>query len=137
MLNITAHQHHIKRVKAATDLCEAILRDIRVRDKLQLRYPNTFLQLRYEDVAKNTMDSLDSLYNFIGLAVPDGLKKWVHRATHARSEKVNENAFGIKRTDSSLSLDVWHSGLSADFQTEVSNHPLCQELFEYANYPLH
>ncbi|CAH1794204.1 unnamed protein product [Owenia fusiformis] len=73
-------------VKMIHSICERMYRDVTLRRKLEEKYPNVFLQIKYEDLTNDPIKMFQQIYDFIGEAqFPESLKKkLLVSKTHSR-----------------------------------------------------
>ena len=70
-------------------LCDDLVEDFEAVRRLQIRYPDRFSLLRFEDFAKNPIESLRRVVKFAGLAdLTEAMKKFVATHTTAKQQQV-------------------------------------------------
>ena len=112
-------------------LCHKMLEDIQARKRLSKIYNNTFMALKYEDLADAPMFVAKNIYNYIGEKLPVGVIGWIWENTH--SEK-DGDPFSEKRHNSSATSKAWMQILSKKEKSEITSE--CKELLQIAEYPL-
>ena len=71
--------------------------------------------IRFEDLARHPLSSVDELYKFVGLEMMDSIKKWVYEATHPNNTGQLRGVGGSFRTsrDSEQIVSKWRRRLSS------------------------
>ena len=71
-------------------LCSKMLYDVRIRRRLEKKYPGVFLTTHYESLADAPMHMLNVIYKHTGLVVPSNVERWIKDNT-AASQDSGEN----------------------------------------------
>ena len=121
-------------LKNSDSACRRILHDISLRKQLELTYQDTFLEVKYEDLATNPLDWLNKIYNHLGLQVTEKLRTWLIQRTHSSSTAINKNKNAITRSNATDTAFAWKSILSAEQRNAVESAASCKELIEILNY---
>lgn len=81
-----------------------------------MRKPPDFLRgrykmVRFEDLVHNTLEEIESMYQFVGLDMNEKLQEWIYRITHGKGKGTKKDAFKItSRNAEDVSL-AWRSTL--------------------------
>ena len=105
--------------------CRTAINDIRVRRRLEAKYPGRILTLNYEDVVGDLRLHADLVYRFLGFAsVPYETTFWIkqNEATVAK-EKANATKSGYLSP-----LEKWTKRLNPDDSTAIFKD-ICEEYF--------
>ncbi|CAH1792608.1 unnamed protein product [Owenia fusiformis] len=97
-----------------SSLCGRMLKDIRIRRELENKYPDMFMQLKYEDVTKNPIQTFEALMEFIGLPFYPYHKKML----------------GLKSKNSSVHL--WKNTLKRSLVRDIDER--CSGLYDELGY---
>ena len=89
-------------------ICERMEENVRAFQRPQLATENSFI-LRYEDLAKNPIETLKRVYNISGIQMANSTLHWIKNSTGneydiSRSEERNE--FSTKRNSKAV-IDKW------------------------------
>ena len=123
--NIAKDLDHTKSMIAESKLlCDKMLRDIHSRKTLQHQFPDSFLEIRYENLASNPIKILHKLYAFINMSIPKDLTRAIS-APYAR----DDGAFGTRRTNASAMAKAWRSALT---KTQINHINVeCKDVLRY------
>ena len=66
--------------------CNDVLADISVYKSLSSQYPRSLVRLRYEDYISSPVHYAAQVYNFVGLEIPQSLKKWINSTVSTKSQ---------------------------------------------------
>lgn len=88
---------------------------VRIKQRA-LQTPPPFLEgryklVRYEDLARNPLEEINSIYEFVGLQMTTALQDWIYQVTHGKGKGTKKDAF---KTTSRNAVDVsqaWRSML--------------------------
>lgn len=70
-----------------------------------------YKMVRYEDLVHNTLEEIESMYEFVGLEMNEKLQEWIYRITHGKGKGTKKEAFKItSRNAEDVSL-AWRSTL--------------------------
>ncbi|CAH1792609.1 unnamed protein product [Owenia fusiformis] len=97
-----------------SSLCGRMLKDIRIRRELEKKYPDMFMQLKYEDVTKNPVQTFEALMEFIGLPFFPYHKKMLE----------------LKSKNSSV--DIWKNTLNRTLLREIDER--CSDVYGELGY---
>ena len=114
--------------KDSIKLCNRQMKDIEIRKELEKRYPNMFMEIRYEDVAANPIEMANRIYQFAYAEdVPESVKEWIHNSTQNGSTA--EQDFGTQRKNSTATSTAWKTKLSREKRQSIETD--CKGLIEY------
>jgi hypothetical protein len=68
-------------VREAKLYCSILLRDLRLRHRLEKKHPGVFFEVLYEDFVKAPGEYANSVYEFLDLVIPDAMVSWIRNAT--------------------------------------------------------
>ena len=100
--------------------CSKMMRDIRVRKELEKKHPNSFMVLMYEDLAKYPLETAKSVYRFIGQSMPKSVEKWLKFSTNSKSQKLDKDLLGTRRSNSSATAMKWMDVLGSETKEKLS-----------------
>ena len=107
-------------VKEAKLYCEAAVRDIKLRQQLQIKFPGRFMQLVYEDFMKDPVNSIENIYSFLELSIPDKvMSQWRPGGDHDGK-------------NSTQVVNRWKHELALSSANDILD--VCREFYENANY---
>ena len=116
--------------KEANLVCPKMLEDVKAYKYLKEKYPNNYLQIKYEDNAADPVKMLDYVYSFIGMGIPTALQRQVYEMTHSKTEKLGD--FNTRRTDSNATAHKWRTKIKPADKIIIDR--ACNEVLETANY---
>ena len=116
----------------ASMVCECQMKDVRIRKQLEKQFPQTFLEIHYEDVASDPVNMANRIYQFLySEDVPDKVKKWIQKNTNSKNTKSIERRFGTFRRNSTATSLAWEKQLSKENRKLIESE--CKELLNYLN----
>lgn len=110
--------------------CDRVMHDLKIRQTLELRYPNTFMQLLYEDLAQNPQRATRQSYDFLGTPVPKEVPKWMHQMANASTDGAG---FDTQRVNSSQTALNWRAILTESKVQSITS--ACADLVDTLGYP--
>lgn len=110
--------------------CDRVMHDLTIRQTLELRYPNTFMQLLYEDLAQNLQSVTKKIYDFLGTPVPKEVIKWIHQMANASTDG---GGFDTQRVNSSQTAFNWRAILTENKVQSITS--ACAEPVDALGYP--
>ncbi|XP_051979412.1 carbohydrate sulfotransferase 6 [Xyrauchen texanus] len=70
-----------------------------------------YKMVRYEDLVRNALTEIESMYQFVGLDITENLQEWIYRITHGKGKGTKNDAFKItSRNAEDVSL-AWRTTL--------------------------
>ncbi|ELU17205.1 hypothetical protein CAPTEDRAFT_210492 [Capitella teleta] len=132
-INLKGENETRERLRFADMLCHQIWRNIQEAKKINLKYPNSVLEIRYEKLAMQPEDSLQEIYRFLGQNVSSVLERAVWDRTHAVKDGP---VSGTKRMNATHTAMRWKK-MNAGLQTMIQQQEHCAELLGYLaiHYP--
>ena len=70
----------------AAIFCNDVLADLIMYNDLIKTYPHSLYRLRYEDYISNPVSFANKIFDFVGLAMPSTLKKWLNSTVSTQSK---------------------------------------------------
>ncbi|XP_029378974.1 carbohydrate sulfotransferase 6 [Echeneis naucrates] len=94
--------------KVMQEICRSY---VRINERAMLK-PPAFLKgryklVRYEDVARNPLEEIDSLYHFVGLETSSHLEEWIYGVTHGKGKGSRSEAFKITSRNATNVSQAW------------------------------
>lgn len=88
---------------------------VRIKDRA-LHTPPPFLEgryklVRYEDLARNPLEEIKSIYKFVGLEMTTGLQDWIYQVTHGKGKGTKKEAFQITSRNAVDVSQAWRTML--------------------------
>lgn len=122
-------------IDTAGKLCKLMLEDIRVRKKLEEKYPENLMLVKYEDLVTKPVQELERIYRFLEIPLPDELTKWVLYSLHANSSEVNtKKPMGAYRKDGVETAFKWQKKMSPRLLQSVTK--VCLDAINVIGYPV-
>ena len=110
------------------EFCPQIYEDIQLRKKLEKRYKNTFLELFYEEVAKDPVKMANKVYDFTGKKnVPDSVLRWFKYS--AQNKTAEYHRFQPVRKNSTETSMAWKTQLERCVLETIER--ACADLIDY------
>ena len=110
--------------------CARIRQDIHIRGKLEEKYPNTFLEKHYQEIADHLLGNMEDIYNFVWKTKPPKeAYSWIKIIEEGDSSK--RDTYGIKRNNSSQTARKWKEQLKPDLIKHIEKS--CKDLISYLN----
>lgn len=139
MINSWMGQNHRSSTKyfeeETRSLCKEISSDVRIGQELEKLYPNSYMLLRYEDLAANPYTKAQEMYNFIGIPMSDRVKQWIADNTNQDTSSytgAEEKRMGQFRRDSKATSLAWEKILPNKIIRKIEKN--CLDLMNLANY---
>ncbi|KAJ8306999.1 hypothetical protein KUTeg_015083 [Tegillarca granosa] len=110
--------------------CNRFQRDVLVTHKMSKIYPGRIKLIVYEEIAENPVQTLNKLYDFLGLTVSQNITNYVLNIT--RSGKENNGYYNVVRSDSVKTAYKWRSNLN--WQTVQQIDTECKEFYELTGF---
>lgn len=70
-----------------------------------------YKMVRYEDVARNPLKEISSMYEFVGLDMTEKLRKWIYTLTHGKGKGSGKEAFKITSRNAADVSQAWRTVL--------------------------
>ncbi|XP_063415825.1 carbohydrate sulfotransferase 5-like [Mytilus trossulus] len=115
----------------ASDICNAILSDIKSTTRLKTLYPNTIFLLKYEALVKNPTAIFKRIFNFTKLNYSQKVEMFIQSHLLGHSSRGN-NAFLTKSGNGNMIASNWRKTIQPDEVVEINK--LCRTVFETLGY---
>lgn len=108
---------------AAAELQYQVMQEIcrshvRINERAVMKPPpfleGRYKMVRYEDVARNPLEEINGIYEFVGLRMTPDLEDWIYRVTHGRGKGTRREAFKITSRNAADVSQAWRSTLPHD-----------------------
>ncbi len=107
-------------VKEAKLYCRTVVRDVKIRRRLETRHPGKIVSIIYDDLVKEPLRYAENIYSFLNTTLPRATMKWV--VDHTTAVK-----------DSSAIAQKWQDQLTFRKSHQISQQ--CLEFFQEVDYP--
>ena len=108
--------------------CARIMQDIHIRKKLEVKYPNTFREKHYQDIADHLHSNVEDIYDFVWKTKPPKeVYSWIKIMEDGDTSK--RDTYGIKRNNSSQTARKWKTQLKPDLIKHIEKS--CKDLISY------
>lgn len=108
---------------ASTDMLYEVMQEIchshvRINEKASLKAPsflkNRYKMVRYEDLVRDPLGGINSIFKFVGLDMPEHVAQWIYMLTHGKGTGSKSEAFKITARDAEDVSQYWRTALSYD-----------------------
>ncbi|XP_074524987.1 carbohydrate sulfotransferase 5-like [Halichoeres trimaculatus] len=86
--------------------------------------------VRYEDVARNPLEEINSLFEFVGLRMPPELENWINHMTQGKG--TSRGGFNVSSRNATNISQAWRSTLPHDKVKRVQE--VCREAMSLLGY---
>ena len=107
--------------KTSQVFCQDALDDVKVKEQLTAKYPNTFLDLYFEQLAMFPTLTAHQVYSFLDRTLPHEVRLWLHENTNGTGE------YRTSRNSQSIVND-WKSKINKKDLEDVNKQ--CKPLFD-------
>lgn len=114
---------------SAKVLCERMTHDLQVAKLIKRKFPDQYIQVYYEFLARYPQLGAQRLYDFIGLPLTSTIKAYVMNITHASQ---NSGYFSTKRKDSGKVSNKWRQSLPYKYVKLIDSK--CMSLYDSSEY---
>ncbi|XP_066505727.1 carbohydrate sulfotransferase 6 [Hoplias malabaricus] len=88
--------------------------------------------VRYEDLVRDPLSEIESMYEFVGLEMTETLQEWIYRITHGTGKGTRKDAFKItSRNAEDVSL-AWRTSLPYEKVKQIQN--VCKAAMSLLGY---
>ncbi|CAJ1057036.1 carbohydrate sulfotransferase 6 [Xyrichtys novacula] len=113
---IVLEQKNIPAVELQYKVMQEICRShVRINERAILKPPpfleGRYKMVRYEDVARNPLEEMNDIYEFVGLEMTPELGEWIYHVTHGRGKGSQREAFKITSRNAADVSQAWRSTL--------------------------
>ncbi|XP_018559143.1 LOW QUALITY PROTEIN: carbohydrate sulfotransferase 6 [Lates calcarifer] len=88
---------------------------VRINERAVLKPPpflkGRYKMVRYEDVARNPLEEITAMYDFVGLEMTKQLEEWIYRVTHGKGKGSRKEAFKITSRNAADVSQAWRTML--------------------------
>ncbi|XP_028441598.1 carbohydrate sulfotransferase 6 [Perca flavescens] len=111
---VVLEQRSIPAAEVQYQVMQEICRShVRINERAILK-PPPFLKgrykiVRYEDVARNPLQEITAMYDFVGLEMTRQLEEWIYRVTHGKGKGSKKEAFKITSRNAADVSQAWRS----------------------------
>lgn len=88
---------------------------VRINERAILKPPpflkGRYKMVRYEDLARNPLEEILSMYEFVGLEMNRELEEWIYRVTHGKGKGSRKEAFKITSRNAVDISQAWRTTL--------------------------
>ena len=117
---------NLSNINMISNMCDREMKDVQMVKQLEELYPGTLVELKYEDLAADTLKVSKNLYNFLwGTNPPLEIENWIKRNRTKASEKQGNTE---RRDPKSTSL-AWMKKITLETYMLVKKR--CQTLLNY------
>ncbi|CAI5668092.1 unnamed protein product [Oreochromis niloticus] len=134
---IVLEQKRIKEAEIQYQVMQEICRShVRINERAVVK-PPPFLKgryklVRYEDMARNPLQEIKSLYQFVGLEMTTQLATWIYKVTHGKGKGSIQEAFDITSRSATDISQAWRTMLPHNTVKRVQE--VCEEAMSYLGY---
>ncbi|KAM6926083.1 carbohydrate sulfotransferase 6 [Lycodopsis pacificus] len=113
---IVLEQRSIPAAEVQYQVMQEICRShVRINERAILKPPpflkGRYKMVRYEDVARNPLEEITGLYEFVGLEATSQLEEWIYRVTHGKGKGSRKEAFDITSRNAADVSQAWRTML--------------------------
>ncbi|XP_033988082.1 carbohydrate sulfotransferase 6 [Trematomus bernacchii] len=98
--------------QAMQEICRS---HVRIHERAILKAPpflkGRYKMVRYEDVARNPLDEINAMYEFVGLEMTEQLQEWIFKVTHGKGKGSKKDAFEISSRNAADVSQAWRTAL--------------------------
>ena len=130
--NKSVEFHTCRRIMNA--FCQRMEKDLLLLRQLKNIYPNSFMELHYEDLALKPLKTAESIYQFVlnrKMSVPNEVMEWFQKNTNNPDLKF-EKPSGSQRRNSTETAEAWKKKLS--HQTISLIDEVCSKFYQTSMY---
>ena len=114
-------------------LCEQIENDYLLYTNISRKYPQSFLKVKYEDLASHTKTEVERMYAHLNEDVPRQVIGYIQESQDVSWTEDNK-AFGVIQTDSNRTAFEWRSRISANDLTMATEK--CSRAIKLLGYKM-
>ncbi|KAM7003308.1 carbohydrate sulfotransferase 6 [Tautogolabrus adspersus] len=112
--SVVLEQRTIPAAEVQYQVMQEICRShVRINERAILKPPpfleGRYKMVRYEDVARNPLKEINSIYEFVGLEMTKELEEWIFRVTHGKGKGTKKEAFKITSRNAADVSQAWRS----------------------------
>ncbi|TNN36117.1 Carbohydrate sulfotransferase 6 [Liparis tanakae] len=115
------------------EICQS---HVRINERAVLKPPpflkGRYKMVRYEDVARNPLEEITAMYEFVGLEATSQLEEWIYRVTHGKGKGSKKEAFEITSRNAADVSQAWRTVLPHSKVKRIQE--VCQEAMALLGY---
>ncbi len=115
-------------------VCDKMLDDIRAFRELKEKYPNNYIQTKYEDYADHPEQMIEKIYSHIHSPIPNTLRRAIRDITHSRYEPRHAGALDTHRRNSSATAHKWKLKINKSEKSVIDQ--ICLRAIQEGGYNL-
>lgn len=122
--------HHWHFPITAREQCTKLAQNIKFGRELPTKWQDKYLEIHYDDLAKNPIETTRKMYRFAGFDMLSSILEWVVRNTSPSKEellKEKEDVFSSVRNSSTIA-DQWRRQAPIERTRLIEKH--CNEVFD-------
>lgn len=113
---IVLEQRNIPAADVQYHVMQEICRShVRINERAILKPPpflkGRYKMVRYEDVVRNPLESINDMFEFVDLKMTNDLQNWIYRVTHGKGTGTRKEAFEITSRNANDVSQAWRSTL--------------------------
>lgn len=113
---IVLEQRSMPAAEAQYEVIQEICRShVRINERAILKPPpfleGRYKMVRYEDVARNPLQEINDMYEFVGLKMSTELGEWIYSVTHGKGKGSKKEAFKITSRNAADVSQAWRTTL--------------------------
>ncbi|XP_031141399.1 carbohydrate sulfotransferase 6 [Sander lucioperca] len=111
---VVLEQRSIPAAEVQYQVMQEICRShVRINERAILKPPpflkGRYKMVRYEDVARNPLEEISAMYDFVGLEMTRQLEEWIYRVTHGKGKGSRKEAFKITSRNAADVSQAWRT----------------------------
>ncbi|CAJ1057032.1 carbohydrate sulfotransferase 6 [Xyrichtys novacula] len=119
--------------KVMQEICRS---HVRINERAILKPPpflkGRYKMVRYEDVARNPLEEIKDIYEFVGLEMTPELVEWIYHVTHGRGKGSLREAFDVTSRNAADVSQAWRSTLPHEKVKRIQE--VCKEATSLLGY---
>ena len=115
--------------KHVNAICQQMRLDNSIYEELSTKYPDSFLRVRYEDLAEDSFGVSKQIYSFLGSDVPQHVINFLKQATQGGSDN---GTFGTHRKNSKSTAHAWRTRVTKTAYDAMTSY--CRDILIKLNY---
>ena len=126
------HPHRELTPAFVQNFCKRLQKDLDIQRELHTLYPDNFLEVYYEDLADNPIQTANRIYQFVtGSLTPKEVIDWLQLSTN-NINLTQEIRIDTQRVNSSATAHAWEKSLSLDVIKMVDRE--CSGFYDKTGY---
>ncbi|XP_040181112.1 carbohydrate sulfotransferase 6-like [Rana temporaria] len=112
------------------NICTAQVAINEFSKKADISLSGFYMLVRYEDLAREPLSTVEKIYNFAGLSLTEKMKNWLYNVTHQSQPK--QGSFMNFAANSKQVIQKWRGGLKHNVVLEIQEQ--CKKAMEVFGY---